>query len=113
MARGAVAADPPASLGRSVRRDPATLLAWHRRLVARKWDYASKRRPGRPCTAAAIRKLVSRIATDNPTWGHRRVQGQLTPAQADTHPPEPVNLTEFRIRRKLVLGGLTHEYYAA
>ena len=33
---------------------PATLLAWHRRLVAHKWDYASKRRPGRPSTAAAI-----------------------------------------------------------
>jgi putative transposase len=55
---------------------PATLLAWHRRLVARKWDYTS-RRPGRPSTAAAIRKLVIRIATDNPTWGHRRVQGEL------------------------------------
>jgi putative transposase len=56
---------------------PATLLAWHRRLVARKWDYTSRRRPGRPPTAAAIRKLVIRIATDNPAWGHRRVQGEL------------------------------------
>jgi len=56
---------------------PATLLAWHRRLVAGKWDYASQRRPGRPSTAAAIRKLVIRIATDNPAWGHRRVQGEL------------------------------------
>ena len=56
---------------------PATLLAWHRRLVARKWDYTSRRRPGRPSTAAAIRKLVIRIAIDNPSWGHRRVQGEL------------------------------------
>jgi putative transposase len=56
---------------------PATLLAWHRRLVTRKWDYTSRRRPGRPATAAAIRKLVIRIAMDNPTWGHRRVQGEL------------------------------------
>jgi putative transposase len=56
---------------------PATLLAWHRRLVARKWDHASRRRPGRPSTAATIRTLVIRIATDNPTWGHRRVQGEL------------------------------------
>ncbi len=56
---------------------PATLLAWHRRLVARKWDYTNRRSPGRPSTAAAIRKLVIRIATDNPTWGHRRVQGEL------------------------------------
>ncbi len=56
---------------------PATLLAWHRRLVARKWDYTSRRRSGRPSTAGAIRKLVIRMATDNPTWGHRRVQGEL------------------------------------
>jgi putative transposase len=56
---------------------PATLLAWHRRLVTRKWDYTSRRRPGRPSTAAAIRKLVIRIATENPAWGHRRVQGEL------------------------------------
>ena len=56
---------------------PATLLAWHRRLVTRRWDYTSRRRPGRPSTAAAIRKLVIRIARDNPTWGHRRVQGEL------------------------------------
>jgi transposase len=56
---------------------PATLLAWHRRLAARKWDFTSRRRPGRPAAAAAIRKLVIRIATDNPTWGHRRVQGEL------------------------------------
>ena len=48
---------------------PATLLAWHRRLVARKWDYTSRRCPGRPSTAAAIRKLVIRIATENPAWG--------------------------------------------
>src|SRR5438552_15454204 len=56
---------------------PATLLAWHRRLVARKWDYTSRRRPGRPSTPAAIRKLVICMATENPTWGHRRVQGEL------------------------------------
>jgi putative transposase len=56
---------------------PATLLAWHRRLVTRKWDCTNRRRPGRPPTAAAIRMLVIRIATDNPAWGHRRVQGEL------------------------------------
>jgi len=56
---------------------PATLLAWHRRLIARKWDYTSRRRPGRPSTAAAIRTLVIRMATQNPTWGHRRIQGEM------------------------------------
>jgi hypothetical protein len=43
---------------------------------------------------------------------HRSL-GQLTPAQANSHPPEPANLAEHRIRRKQVLGGLTHEYYIA
>ena len=56
---------------------PATLLAWHRRLARRKWDYTHRRRPGRPSTAAAIRRLVIRIATESPTWGHRRMQGEL------------------------------------
>ena len=56
---------------------PATILAWHRRLVSRKWDYTARRRPGRPPTATAIKKLVIRMATENPTWGHRRVQGEL------------------------------------
>src|SRR5690242_9751531 len=39
---------------------PAALLAWHRRLVTRKWDDTTRRRPGRPSTEAAIRKLVIR-----------------------------------------------------
>ena len=56
---------------------PATLLAWHRRLVARRWDHTSRRPPGRPSTAAAMRKLVIRMATENPARGHRRVHGEL------------------------------------
>jgi putative transposase len=56
---------------------PATLLAWHRRLVARKWDYTARRQPGRPPTTVAIKKLIIRMATENPNWGHRRVQGEL------------------------------------
>jgi putative transposase len=56
---------------------PATVLVWHRKLVSRKWDYTARRQPGRPSTAAAIKKLVIRMAHENPTWGHRRVQGEL------------------------------------
>ena len=56
---------------------PATLLAWHRGWSHASGTTASRRGPGRPSTAAAIRKLVIRMATDNPGWGHRRVQGEL------------------------------------
>ena len=56
---------------------PATIVAWHRRLVSRRWDYTTRRRPGRPSTASVLKKLVIRMATENPSWGHRRVQGEL------------------------------------
>nr|WSX75682.1 integrase core domain-containing protein [Streptomyces sp. NBC_00899] len=57
---------------------PATLLAWHRKLVAKKWDYSRRRRPGRPPTATAVKALILRMAADNPEWGHRRIHGELT-----------------------------------
>lgn len=57
---------------------PATILAWHRRFIAWKWDYSRRRRPtGRPPTSSAIKKLVLRLAQENPRWGYRRIQGEL------------------------------------
>ncbi len=54
----------------------ATVLRWHRELVARKWTYPRKR-PGRPSTRAEVRRLILELAGQNPTWGHRRIQGSL------------------------------------
>jgi putative transposase len=66
-------------LPRPVRRgllvQPTTLLRWHRDLVRRRWTY--QRRRGRPAVAAAIRALVLRLARENPTWGYRRIHGEL------------------------------------
>jgi transposase len=56
---------------------PATLLAWHRRLAAGKYDTSKGRRPGRPPTSLGIARLVVRLARENPLWGHRRIHGEL------------------------------------
>jgi putative transposase len=56
---------------------PTTILRWHRSLVARKWTFTERRRPGRPSTGASIKTLIPRMARENPSWGHRRIQGEL------------------------------------
>ena len=56
---------------------PATLLAWHRRLIARKYDGNKQRSTGRTHTREEIQRLVVRMATENRDWGYRRIQGAL------------------------------------
>ena len=56
---------------------PETLLAWHRKLIAQKYDGSEKRGPGRPRTADEIETLVIRMAEENRDWGYRRIQGAL------------------------------------
>lgn len=56
---------------------PRTLLAWHQRLIARKYDGSVKRSPGRPPTPVEVRDLILRLATQNRSWGYTRLQGAL------------------------------------
>lgn len=70
---------------------PGALLAWHHRLIRRKWTYPS--RPGRPGTSQEIRSLVLRLTQEDPARGYRRVHGELSRLGH--------NLSEATVRRIL------------
>ena len=71
-------------LGRKLLREvativtPETLLRWHQRLIAQKYDGSGKRGVGRPRTIAEIEQLVVQMAEENRSWGYRRIQGALS-----------------------------------
>jgi hypothetical protein len=54
---------------------PDTILRWHRSLIRKKWTYPN--RPGRPPIDDVLAAVIVRMATDNPTWGYQRIQGEL------------------------------------
>jgi len=56
---------------------PCTIMRWHRKLIAHKYDGSKARKPGRPRVMLEIRKLVLRFATENRTWGYERIEGEL------------------------------------
>jgi putative transposase len=58
---------------------PDTILRWHRRLVAEKWDYSDRRtgKPGRPQVSEEVKQLILRMARENPSWAYDRIQGAL------------------------------------
>jgi putative transposase len=73
------------ALGRKTMRElttivtPDTILRWHRRLIAEKWDYSDRKPkvPGRPPVPDKVTRLILRMASENPTWGYDRIQGAL------------------------------------
>jgi transposase len=57
---------------------PDTILAWHRRLVAKKFDGSTRRKaPGRPMINQELEALIVRMAKENRSWGYDRIVGAL------------------------------------
>ncbi len=73
----ALAAALPRRAWSSLSVRPATVLRWHRQLVRRRWTYPHRRPPGRPPLDRRVQALVVQLARENPSWGYRRIVGEL------------------------------------
>jgi putative transposase len=77
LARKAKAVGRKALLALDTVVSPDTLMRWHRRLIAQKWDFSKRRGRGRPGVMREISQLIVRMAQENPGWGYTRIQGAL------------------------------------
>jgi transposase InsO family protein len=77
LARKAKAVGRKALLALDTIVSPDTLMRWHRRLIAQKWDFSKRRGRGRPGVMREISQLIVRMAQENPGWGYTRIQGAL------------------------------------
>jgi putative transposase len=76
---------------------PETLRAWHRKLIAQKYDGSAQRGPGRPRTAGVIEALVIRLAEENREWGYRRLQGVLSHLNQSTQLSDSFAFVPFTV----------------
>jgi|SRR5215472_17556840 len=119
------AADTPKALGRHLPVTPATLLAWHRKLAARKYDTSRRRKPGRligtlRCELldhmlilgeAHLRAVLAEYqAHYNSARPHQGIAQRVPDAGRDAPRAAMTDLDIERIRRKAVLNGLINEY---
>ena len=76
LARKAKAVGRKALLALDTVVSPDTLMRWHRRLIAQKWDFSQRRNPGRPGVMREISQLIVRMAQENPGWGYTQFKGR-------------------------------------
>ena len=80
---------------------PDTLLRWHRRLVAQKWNFAERRGVGRPGIMRHISELIVRMAQENRGWGYTRIQGALANLDSQSRPWDDCQRVEAQWHRAL------------
>jgi putative transposase len=78
---------------------PSTILRWHRQLIARRWT-TPHTRPGRPAIPTGVRALIVRLATENPTWGYRRVRREALIVRVGVRDPRVSQFLLIMCRRR-------------
>ena len=83
---------------------PETFLAWHNKLVRRRWTYLTKT-SGRPRKSKKIRDLIIKLARENPIWGYGKIQGEMKKLG--------IAISQTTIRRILIRNGFPSKPYKA